>query len=335
MKISKLFGILAALGASAGANLPGADNTAPVSVIFDTDMSADCDDAGALAILNKLCDTGEAQILACVSDGRDQDKAIAASIDAINTYYGRPHVPIGTYQGSKYSPSKSHYTAHLRDEFPHTAPPDDQEPKALDIYRKTLAAAPDGSVTLICVGFVINLEQLLQSPADETSPLDGMDLVRKKIKQLVVMGGAFPQCAPHHGEYNFMAHNGGPDTQYVVENWPTPILFSGFEIGYSIITGSNLGAAPTSDPVRRAYELSTSLRGRSSWDLTAVLAAVRDPTLYWTVEADGYCQVNADGSNEWFPTPNRGHSYLVAKTPLSDLVELINDLLIQAPQPTN
>ncbi len=43
----------------------------PVSVIFDTDIGGDCDDAGALALLHRLCDLDEAELLTfthCCSD---------------------------------------------------------------------------------------------------------------------------------------------------------------------------------------------------------------------------------------------------------------------------
>ena len=36
----------------------------PVKIIFDTDIGWDCDDAGALAMLHRLCDKGEAELLA-------------------------------------------------------------------------------------------------------------------------------------------------------------------------------------------------------------------------------------------------------------------------------
>jgi len=312
-----------------------ANTPLPVPVILDTDMSSDCDDVGALAILNKLADAGEAEILACVVNGHDQDRAVAASIDAINTYYGRPNIPIGTYQGRKHPPTKSPYTAQLRDHFPHSAPPDDQEPRAVDIYRKALASAPDGSVTIVSVGFLINLEELLQSSPDAHSPLNGTELVRKKVRELVVMGGRFPKSDPKSGEYNFAAGGGGPDTQYTIENWPGPILFTGYEIGGAIRTGVKLAAAPACDPVRRTYELYTSFHGRSSWDLIAVLAAVRDPNLYWTIESNGYCHVNANGTNEWSSMPHRAHSYLVAKVPPADMGRLLDDLLALLPAPRN
>ena len=305
-----------------------ADSPAPVKIIFDTDMSGDCDDVGALAVLNKLADAGKAEILACVANGHDRDKAIAATISAINTYYGRPNIPIGTYQGPGHPPTGSPYTAKVRDEFPHSALPDDKAPLALDVYRRALAAAPDGSVVIVSVGFFDNLRDLLESKPDSISPLPGIDLVRRKGSKLVVMGGGFPQTG---GEYNFAAGGGAPDTQYTVEHWPTPILFTGFEIGAKITTGKGLAAAPRSNPVRRAYELYTSFKGRQSWDLTAVLAAAGDLALYWNVSASGYCQVTPGGGDQWHPTPDRGHSYLIAKMPPVEVGLTLDNLLALPP----
>ena len=68
----------------------------PVKLILDTDMSGDCDDAGALALLHALADRGECEILAVVTNRRDLTDASAAAVDAINTYYGRGDIPIGT-----------------------------------------------------------------------------------------------------------------------------------------------------------------------------------------------------------------------------------------------
>jgi hypothetical protein len=302
---------------------------APVNIIFDTDMSGDCDDVGALTVLNNAAGKGDAKILACLVDTHDQDKAIAAAIDAINTYYGRPHIPIGTYQGTKFPPGHSPYTKALRDEFPHTALPDDQMPKAVDVYRQTLAAQPDHSVTIVSVGMLVNLAELLKSTPDAFSPLNGVELVRKKVKQLVVMGGHFPGTAKDF-ECNFSTSDEPLFTQYAVENWPTPILFSGFEIGAAIVTGKPFKDAPPS-PMRRAYELYTQFNGRESWDPTAALAAVQDPNLYWTIKADGYCHVNADGSSVWTQTPHRGHSYLVPKVPPENVRKVLDDIYITPP----
>ena len=71
----------------------------PIPVIVDTDMCTDCDDVGALALINTFMNQGEATLLACVANTHDADRASGATIQAINAYYGHPAVPIGAYHG--------------------------------------------------------------------------------------------------------------------------------------------------------------------------------------------------------------------------------------------
>jgi hypothetical protein len=310
---------------------------APAKIIFDTEMSSDCDSAAALAVLNHLADLHEAEILACVADAVEPDHAIAATMSAINTYYGRPQIPIGTYQSIVVRPGKSHYTAHIRDEFSHGMPPDEQAPHALDVYRTALASAPDGSVTIVSLGFLVNLHDLLDSKPDSASPLAGAELVRKKVKLLVVVGGYFPHdpiADRKIPEYNFGGANplGALDTQFVVEHWPTAVLFSGAELAQGICTGQTLDATPPANPVRRIFELNGLLKdGRSSWCQTAVLAAVRDPDLYWEVKRDGYCAVSSNGQSAWTSEPHRGHSYLATKVSQPEMAKIIGEMMAAPP----
>jgi hypothetical protein len=140
------------------------------------------------------------------------------------------------------------------------------------------------------------------------------------------MGGTYPSG----GEWNFTAANAGPDTKYVVDNWPSPILFSGFEIAESVYTSKKLAICPADNPVRRAYELFNGLTGRQSWDLTAALAAVRPPELYWDISPNGTCMVTPDGRDTWVSTPHN-HTYLIKRTSPSDLAAILDDLLTIPP----
>jgi hypothetical protein len=110
--------------------------------------------------------------------------------------------------------------------------------------------------------------------------------VKQKVRAWVCMGGRFPEGR----EANLI--NDGPSAAYAVQHWPTPIVFSGWEIGNEIMTGARLREAPIGTPVRRAYELYNGLKNRQSWDQTAVLYAVRglDGGLadYWDVQSKGY-----------------------------------------------
>ena len=85
-----------------------------LNIIFDTDMGGDCDDVGALYILHGAVERGEAKLLAtmgCVSS-----KAIAPALDAINIWFGRPEIPVGTLKdpGNTFASSITiHYTPQL------------------------------------------------------------------------------------------------------------------------------------------------------------------------------------------------------------------------------
>src|SRR5690606_9471119 len=62
-------------------------------VIFDTDVGGDIDDAGAFAVMHALADRGEIEILAVgIVNGHELAVPYA---DAVNTWYGRPDIPIG------------------------------------------------------------------------------------------------------------------------------------------------------------------------------------------------------------------------------------------------
>jgi hypothetical protein len=302
----------------------------PPTIIFDTDMDGDVDDVGALAILNKLTNLGEAHMLACMTDNGIPDKSIGGCIKAINTYYGNGNVPIGTYHGTQFANGQSKYDTIVRNEFAKDEPTDDKLPDAIALYRELLHHAPDHSVTIVNVGMLVNLADLLKSPPDSMTNQTGIDLVAQKVKKLVVMGGGYPA---NGGEWNFAGGGGGPNTQYVVEHWPTRILFSGFEIGGNITTGIKIKDCPANDPARRCYELFNNFTGRQSWDLTAVLAAVRDPAWYWNLREGGYNWVTYNGANAWFATPNRGHSWLAPRLPKLDMEAILDNLMTLPPGP--
>ena len=291
-------------------------------VIFDTDIGPDWDDVGATAVLHTLANQGEAEILAMmVSSGGHSAIWGPQCLDAFNTYYGRPDIPIGVAtEGPDFG---SRYNRQIAEEFEQDLGTDNAW-NSVDLYRKVLSEQPDSSVVIITTGFMTNLEALLKSEPDNYSNLNGMDLVIKKVKRWVCMGGGYPSSG---GEFNFVCDYAA--TKYVVDNWPKPVVFSGAEIGSQIQTGAKLALTPASNPIRRAYELAGGYVGatRASWDQTAVLAAVRDPLLYWDLVTTGYCEVGDDGSNVWRDSPDKDQSYLVKKLSNTEMEEIIDDLM--------
>lgn len=296
-----------------------------VPILFDTDIGTDVDDAGALAMLHILADRGEARILATVSANRGRWSAPA--IDVINTYYGRGDLPVGS---SRSGPDDELWYHDFVPDFPHDLVDGSRAPEAIALYRRVLSSQPDGSVTIVVVGWLTNIAGLLASPADEHSPLDGRALVAAKVKELVLMGGSWPNNA-NEGEYNF--HMDGAAAHAVIRDWPGRIVFTG--LGRDVLTGSRLMAEETNEhPVRAFYSKfleANQVSARSSWDQIAVLYAVRGLGEYFSEVTDGRCVSREDGSNEWVPGQPSNHVYLVHRMPPAELAAVIEDLMSTPP----
>ncbi|MEX0599663.1 MAG: hypothetical protein WD423_14205 [Rhodothermales bacterium] len=160
--------------------------------MFDTDMTTDCDDAGALAMPHALEGSGEATILATVVNNRGRYSAGATA--AINAFYGRGDVPVGAYHGNVVGREAADFFQEIALDtaaYGHESGVRQAYPDAVDVYRQILSQAGPKEVVLVSVGHLNNLYDLLHSESDEHSPLRGVDLIDQKVDRLVVMGGHF------------------------------------------------------------------------------------------------------------------------------------------------
>ena len=303
----------------------------PVKIIFDTDIGPDFDDVGAITILHALAAKGECEILATLaSDGYPY---IAPTLEVFNRYFKNPNIPIGVPGPDAPSFScPNHWNDSLTVKYLPKLKTNKDYTSATEIYRKVLSSQPDGSVVIATVGFLSNLETLLKSGPDQYSKLSGKELVAKKVKKWVAMAGGFPEG----NEFNVNQH--AKASMYVFQNWPTPILFSGFEIGVKIMTGNKVATQGTKgSPVQWAYHYCLSNYenrqsvNRNSWDHTAVLCAVRNPEDYFYVIGNGTFICNPDGSNTWNPDKNSNHSFLVHKYSYQKIADILDDLMMYEP----
>ncbi len=297
-----------------------------VKIIYDSDFGPDVDDVGALAMLHALADNGEAEILGMgVSSGGPNAYYSPSAMDVVNTYYGRGHLPIGTVSNSPVN-RDSRYTHGMIREFPHDLQPG-TAPESYKLYRKILAGQPDNSVTIVSVGFTTNVANLLKSGPCEHSSLSGKELIRKKLRSWVAMGGRYRSGS----EFNFDMD--GPSTQYAVNNWPddVPAIFSGGELGWMYKTGAGMRHTSQDNPVRLAYELYNNISNRESWDQTAVLHAVRGhwADYFGTVEGENYAYSN--GYNSFKEFDGGIQQYLTAKQDVWHVSGIIEGLMKKAP----
>lgn len=309
----------------------------PVRLIFDTDVGNDIDDALALGVIHALESRGECRLLAVVIS--KDNASCAPFVSAINTFYGRQNVPIGIVKKAGKTPEPSPYLDHVvgaradgKQVFPR-AIQGGPVPDAIDVLRESLAAQPDHSVTIVTVGFSTNLAQLLESPADETSPLTGRELVAKKCRLLSIMAGMYSETG-RQKEYNVFIDS--PSARIVYANWPTPIVASGFEIGLAIKYPAesilhDYGYVKR-HPLREAYEHYQKMPyDRETWDLTSVLYAVRPERDYFDVSKPGEITVDDQDVTQFSPQADGKHRYLIVN---AEQIARVREALVQlASQP--
>jgi len=301
----------------------------PIPVIFDSDMGPDYDDVGAITLLHAFADSGYVKILATVASTKYE--GVAAVFNVLNTYFQRPDILIGVPKGKALELKDfQHWTDTILQNYPHKIKKNDEAISATEAYRRSLASQPEKSVTIITVGFLTNLADLLMSAPDKYSSLNGKELVHHKVKRLICMAGGFPAG----NEFNVRMDSTA--SQYVFNNWPTSILFSGVEIGFTIKTGLPLvnNNSIQKSPVKDVYRISIPLSkqdsaGRMSWDQTAVLMAVKGYQPWWKIET-GKMIVANNGSNTWSKRSSL-HSYIVEVQPPSVVQEVINKLMMHQP----
>ena len=301
----------------------------PVKIIFDTDLGPDYDDVGALAFLHAMADSGKVVILATVASNKNE--LVAPSIEVINTYFNRPGLPIGAPKTEGVNlGSSQHWADSIVAKYPHTISSTDQVPDAVKIYRKILSGQPDNSVTIVTVGFLTNLNNLLKSGSDSISPLTGLELVNQKVKLLVSMAGRFSEGR----EFNIYMDSTASKNVY--ETWPGKVIFTGFEIGWQIRTGLRLIKSPVQNsPVKDVFRISIPLseedsKGRMSWDETAVLIGVYGTEGFFDTER-GKIIINHDGSNSWQNDPQGRQFYVIQKMPVAQMSTFIEDRMMQIP----
>jgi pyrimidine-specific ribonucleoside hydrolase len=302
----------------------------PVPIIFDSDMGPDYDDVGAITVLHALADSGYTKILAMCSSSKYE--GVAAVFNVFNTYFGKPDIIIGTPRGNA-SKAKDwqHWTDTILAKYPHQIKKNDETPDAVEVYRKILASQPNHSVTIVTVGFMTNLANLLSTKADKYSPLSGKELIKKKVNLLVSMAGKFPTGR----EYNIFSDS--ISSKKVFEQWPTDVLFDGFEIGEKIKTGlpliknENIQNSPVKDVFNICIPKSKGdAGGRMSWDEITVLVAVKGYKPWFTTE-NGKIIINSDGSNKWEYFGKR-HSYIKFEKTAAEVENLLNGLMMYQPK---
>ena len=299
-----------------------------IRVILDCDMGSSTDDLFALMMLYRYMDMKRCNLIGVIVDR--MGKANADIVDVLNNFYGYPDIPIGLETRGIPNPHvfiNYHNLPYARDVdakpmFKRTVGDNGTYMESYKLYRKLLAESPDKSVTIASIGFVTSLSRLLQSGPDEYSPLSGVDLVQRKVKEIYAMGGVFGDAV--EPDYNFKAAI--DFSLKFFELWPkdVDIVFSPGEVGdpldYRPETVISDMDWTDLHPIKWAYQYLNCDTGQKMWDPQAVINAVEGDALY-KLSPRGWVTLTPNGETLFKEDPKGNARYQYPGDPVwCDLV---------------
>lgn len=301
-------------------------------IFLDTDMLRDCDDAAALALLLNLEAAGRCEIVGMAVSSKHPHSS--AAVNVINTYFHRAEIPIGAPKnGRGVYRADTCFLGPLAREFPHALSCNDEAPDAVEVYRRALAKAQDGEITLVTIGYLTNVADLLESGPDKWSELDGKTLVERKVRRWICMGGNFP-IDDAKDNVNFTRDM--PAAYAAIQGWPGEVHFVGREIGHNIFAGDGLRFVSRANPVRRAYELHRGPGSPDNWnhhtaDPTTVWYAVHDCADAFSLSGPGYIDLKLSGEFRWVEDPHGRQRHLLQRMSREEMARLLDQWISTPP----
>ncbi len=297
----------------------------PINLIFGTDWWTDCDDVAALDLLLKAHKFGLIDLKAV---GINSVMSCSApSLKAVCEQYGLDEIPIGLDRNAERKGFLCLYqktlAAFCKPGFSNADCPD-----AYKLYRSALAGLSEKAV-IVDVGFPQIIMELLQSRPDASSEQSGMELVKSKVSEIILMGGRWDKKVGM--EYNFFAYPLNREAAaYICEHCPVPLTFLGFEVGKDIVTGGKDVPGLTGI----AYAAHRSPAGKPSWDpMTALFAITGNAEKAGYRRVAGKASVNPKtGANSFVPDAAGPHSYLVKTRENSFYQRQIQEILMLPPE---
>ena len=300
------------------------ENAGVPLIILDADIGSSTDDLFALEMLYRYEQEGRCRLLGVVVDR--EGESCAACADVMNTYFGHPNLPIGLVKEGIPNPAvwidykalPTYTTADGQPMFLRSVSDYSALPDGWQLYRRLLSAQPDRSVSICSIGFVTALAQLLQSEADEYSPLSGVELVRRKVKCIYLMGGVFGKS--EEPDFNFA--QGITFAKTFFRLWPQEVdmVFSPMEVGQDIEYTPELVISDVAwtdaHPIKQVYIQCDCNTGQRMWDVMPVVQAVEGDDVFslsgrgtvtltdkaetiFTLSATGNCRYQLPGTEDW------------------------------------
>ncbi|KAI0835498.1 hypothetical protein F5Y06DRAFT_276457 [Hypoxylon sp. FL0890] len=281
--------------------LPTAALATKKRIIVDTDLLSFDDDPLAIGLVNIFQNWGEVELIGVMSS--INSRYAPPAIDAINTYYGHPDIPVAIQkpvdnltQWPEY-PEYGDYVTGLTYNFAEDVRDGTHTPDPVSSYRYLLSTSADNSITIAVIGFFDNLFHLLNSGPDQISPYTGAELLTSKVRQLIV------QANEQGFSYNTNTHN-STFAQTVLNSWPGRLTFVSDDVAENTVLGSRITTEldVTKNPI--GYALRTSIgygQKHPVWDAVALYYAIcsLDDIFTWKYSHGGRVTLNGSAFASW------------------------------------
>ena len=268
-----------------------------------------------MAVLFEMAKKYDVRILGCANC--TSNPYGNGAIRAISEYYGHENMKIGQHKGYEILKDKDKYNKPVTKKYCKYENSAIHVGSALDLYESVLKKAEDDSVTVIAVGPLTNLAEILNG---------NPDLFNKKVNSIVAMAGKFP------GGREFNIECDPEAAQTVFEKFKHIIVCSGFEIGSRIKTGFSV--EHESNPVYDSYKYYVGGKEppymRESWDLTAVHYAFEGEGEFYSLSKPVSITVDDEGHISAVHDKYSKRYYLISKSKEEDITEYLNGILESA-----
>lgn len=233
--------------------------------IFGTDWWTDCDDAVAIRLLSYFVRKNEVKVLGFCVNARMEYSARSFDVFRKDCGFGNEPVSID-FDAVDFGRNPPYQKRLAEVEGCYLSENDFGKP--VSMYRRLLAEAEE-PLEIIEIGYTQVLAALLMSEPDDFSHLNGVELVKRKVKKLWIMAGKWDEDP---GKENNFARNlrTSCGAEILCRLWPTEITFLGWEVGVGVLTGQT---APENSLLRSVLIDHGSENGRDSWDPMLVLLA--------------------------------------------------------------
>lgn len=240
----------------------------PIPIIIDTDFASDCDDILAVRLGNVFQDQGILSVQGIALSTSYSKSPLA--LHALCKADGYGSIPVAMDTSGNGVQVHTDYVDVMA-EYPRST---DAYKQPVQMYRRILSQAPT-KVNIITLGFLQNLEDLLNSKSDDISPYTGIELIQQKVDTLYIVGGN------DSGKPEFNFYYGGDrciaSAKTIAANWPGAIVYLTQDLTYDTFCGQFYQTEDTSkkDIATKALAANNQAGGVVAWDVFALWCAVQ------------------------------------------------------------